>query len=48
VQQKHATFYETTCSLDELDEKPYQTKFQSLEILKERLQGKDSTFKSLN
>jgi hypothetical protein len=22
VQQKHAPFYESTCSLDELDEKP--------------------------
>jgi len=26
IQQKHAPFYESTCSLDELDEKPNQTK----------------------
>jgi hypothetical protein len=26
VQQKHAPFYESTCSLDELDEKPNHTK----------------------
>jgi hypothetical protein len=27
VQQKHAPFYESTCSLDELDEKQNHTKF---------------------
>jgi hypothetical protein len=26
VQQKHAPFYESTCSLDELDEKPNHSK----------------------
>ncbi len=27
VQQKHGPFYESTCSLDELDEKPNHSKF---------------------
>jgi hypothetical protein len=36
VQQKHAPFYESTCSLDELDEKPNRSKFQNLKILKEK------------
>jgi hypothetical protein len=30
VQQKHAPFYESICSLYELDEKPNYAKFQSL------------------
>jgi len=37
VQQKHAPFYENTCSLAELDEKPNQKKIQNLEILQERV-----------
>jgi hypothetical protein len=37
VQQKHAPFYENTCSLDELDEKPSLQKFRSLEILNEKV-----------
>jgi hypothetical protein len=36
VQQKHAPFYESTCSLDELDEKPSLQKFRSLEIFNEK------------
>ncbi len=36
VQQKHAPFYESTCSLDELDVNQIIQKFQSFEILKER------------
>jgi hypothetical protein len=44
VPQKHAPFYENTCSLYELDEKPNIQKFQSLEILKERATKKMNHF----
>jgi hypothetical protein len=34
LQQKHAPFYESTCSLDELDEKPNHTKISKFKIFK--------------
>jgi len=43
-QKKKPFFNESTCSLDEVDEKPNYMKFQNFEILKERLQGKGFNF----
>ncbi len=42
LQQKHVSFYESTCSLNELDENQFIQKFQNLEILK--VQGKGLIF----
>jgi hypothetical protein len=46
VQQKHTPFYGSTCSLDELDENQIIQKFQSLEILKERVARQMAHFKN--
>jgi hypothetical protein len=46
VQQKHAPFYESTCSLDELDEKPNHSKIsKSSNFDKKGYKAKDSFFK---
>jgi hypothetical protein len=44
VQQKHAPFYESACSFDDLHGKPNHTKCQSFEILKERFARQRSHF----
>jgi hypothetical protein len=41
---KTCTFYESTCSLDELDENQIIQKIQSLEILKEKVARKMTYF----
>ncbi len=44
--KKHVPFYESTCSLDELDEKPNQTKIlKSWNFKRKGYKGKDSFFK---
>jgi hypothetical protein len=43
LQQKHAPFYESTCSLDELDEKPNHKKIsKSLTFERKGYKAKDS------
>ncbi len=45
VQQKHVSFYESTCSLEELDEKPNYTKiFKSWNFEGKVCKEKDSFF----
>jgi len=44
LQQKHAPFYESICSLNELDENQIIQKFQNLEILKKMVQGEGPIF----
>ncbi len=46
VQQKHAPFYESTCSLDEFDEKLNHTKMLNFENLKERATRLRTQFKN--
>ncbi len=46
VQQKHAPFYESTCSFDELDEKPNHSKIsKSWNFEQKGYKAKDSFFK---
>jgi hypothetical protein len=48
VQQKHAPFYENTCSLNELDEKPNHSKISKfLNFEKKGLQGKGLILKTI-
>jgi hypothetical protein len=45
VQQKHAPFYESTCSLNELDEKPNHTKIsKSWNFERKGWKAKDAFF----
>ncbi len=46
VQQKHAPFYERTCSLDELDKKPNHTKISKSWNFEGKARGQIIHFKN--